>query len=237
MKKGICLFFLFIFCVPAFSQQRGISAHVVALVPDYDNEMEMYNSFSGLYVHHKNVVCPGIRLEGNSIRKDGFPVSVIKGLGITYIIPFLDSAQYILVNKGGSPFYVYRGQRRSSMVNLSLRFGYEIPQSFNEFLTITLGFGGGALTSRGVYLVPPPTPNGYVYTKDDFDPKSLGPHWDMTANFEGFTGIIYEFEKYSAIVQYSYSYSFSAAREGYGLLDAHNRHQFSVGIFYPLKQS
>jgi hypothetical protein len=237
MRNGFLFFLLIVFSVPLFSQQLGVTASAVAFLPRYDNRDEAYNPDYYYHIQHKNKVWPGLRLELNFLgRERRFPIASYRGFAITYLAPKQDSASFVLKYNSGSELWVRRGLQRSSMVNISLRVGFEIPQNFSDFLMIHIGLGAGILSSRTVYQLPEDT-QYRTYDKADFVPETFGPHWNMTAGFEAFTGAVYEFEKFSLVAQYSFLYGLYGVRGRFGLLDTTIRNQVSVGIFYPLIKS
>jgi hypothetical protein len=226
---------LLVFSVPILAQELGVSGNLVTVIPKYANEFG-YGGSSYYSVNHKNHVCPGIRLEGNYLLKGfNFPYTAFNGIGITYLFPIKDSVCMFLRTNRGSEI-IKKGFERNSMLNFDFRFGYEIPQTFNDFLTIEVGWGGGIMTSQSKYLLPAKT-TSFNYDEADFIPKTFKPYWDFTLSAEAFAGIVYELEKYSIIAQYSFQYGFIGVRSGNeSILDCHIRNTVSIGIFYALKK-
>lgn len=236
MRKVVAAIVLLLSSLATYAQQLGVSGSLVGIIPVYDNVQD-YSGYNAP-LHHINHFMPGIRVEGNYLLKGfNFPISGYNGIGFTFVAPTKDSASYDLFLKSGGDVNVRRGIQRSSMLNFALQFGYEIPQNFNDFLTIHIGWGGGALSSRTVNLVPEPS-LFFQYDPSDFDSRSFEPLWDVTANVEVFTGVVYELEKFSLIAQYAFLYGFNrtAFYSNSGIMQSHLRHQFSFGIFYTLKQ-
>lgn len=167
----------------------------------------------------------GIRIEVNYILP-GYtvPVSAYNGIGLTYIAPSTDSAVYHarLVNGG---FMEIVGTQRTSMLNIGLRCGYEIPQEFNEFLLIHVGWGI-QFSSVTVTNILPEQSTTFNYEKSDFESEDLELPKYRGAALELLAGGIYEFEKFSVIGQYSVIVRVMSDRPGL-------RHGLSVGVFVP----
>jgi hypothetical protein len=242
MKRSLLLFLLLSFSLPCFTQIKGVSGSLVLIIPEYDNWAHDFHEINNrFYMHHENRYCTGARVEYNYMRDDGdriYPFFAdYFGAGISYIFPFKDSASYVLQTTQGYPFEVNKAEVKNDMLNLGMHFGYKIPQEFNDFLSIFLGAGGGVLTSRATYPLPPPH-GTYTYTREEFKPESFHSVRKFTANMEAFVLLNYEFERFSVMGQYSFLYSFTEARTNdSGLLDSHIRSQVTLGIFYPLKKS
>jgi hypothetical protein len=219
-------------CVHA--QQFGVSAQAIMHVRSgYDMEYAMNNTWpnSSRTITNKMAFAPGIRVEANYILP-GFsaPISGYNGVGFSIIAPMVDSLVYVaqLKNSSWTNSIDILGTRKISMFNIGLRFGYEIPQTFNDFLLIHIGFGFGYSRVKQ-QLVLPETSSTFQYTEDDFEDGTFDPIKNGTVNLEILGGVVYEFEKFSLIGQYSVNI--------YPTLDIDNtpklRHGPTLGVMVP----
>lgn len=220
---GICL------GVMATAQQLGISAQgVVWMQRPQEIEIDLGNTSRIM----KTGVSPaaGFRVEGNYILP-GFniPVSGYNGVGVTIIAPSTDSAFYYAKSASGFGADIpIIGTRKTSILSIGLRFGYEIPQEFNDFLLLHYGFGF-SFTRFTTQNILPDQSTSFNYTASDFDPKTFEKVKDGGMGIEIMVGAVYEFESFSLFGQYSVMLPLVAFEENIGL-----RHGPTVGLFYPL---
>lgn len=162
-----------------------------------------------------------------------FPVSAYNGLGITFVTASEDSAVFNAEFKNYSwqSSTEVIGTSKTSVLNIGLRCGYEIPQDFDEFLLLHYGWGLGWTEFRTRYFLPEQSAT-FNYTTSDFKEETFDPDVDRSVSLEILFGGIYEFEKISAIAQYSLLIPMGDY-DRYG--GAGLRHGLNVGVFYTLK--
>ena len=215
------------------AQQFGVSAQGVMHVRSaFDvNYSSNVGPNSSRTIKNNMSFAPGIRIEANYILP-GFsaPVSGYNGIGFSIIAPMVDSLVYTakLRNNSWSNYVDILGTRKISMVNVGLRFGYEIPQTFNDFLLIHVGFGMG-FTRVKEQLVLPEQTGTFQYTEADFEEGTFDPVKKGTLNLEILTGVVYEFENFSLIGQYSVNLYPTLSSDGVPKF----RHGPSVGVMVP----
>lgn len=221
---GVCLGII------ASAQQFGISAQgVVWMQRPQEIEIDLGNTSRIM----KTGVSPavGFRVEGNYILP-GFniPVSGYNGVGLTYISPSTDSAFYYAESASGfGPQIGILGTRKTSILSIGLRFGYEIPQEFNDFLLLHYGFGF-SFTRFTTQNVLPEQSSTFQYTASDFKSETFDKVKDGGMGIEIMVGAVYEFESFSLFGQYSLMIPMVAFdSDAIGL-----RHGPTVGLFYPL---
>lgn len=220
---GICL------GVMATAQQFGISAQgVVWMQRPQEIEINLGNTSRTM----KTGASPaaGFRVEGNYILP-GFniPVSGYNGVGVTIIAPSTDSAFYYAKSASGFGGDIpIVGTRKTSILSIGLRFGYEIPQEFNDFLLLHYGFGF-SFTRFTTQNILPDQSTSFNYTASDFDPETFEKVKDGGMGIEIMVGAVYEFESFSLFGQYSIMLPIVAFEENIGL-----RHGPTIGLFYPL---
>lgn len=230
MKKA--LFTVASACISffGFAQQFGISGQGVVWM-QMPREIEVNSGWSQDRII-KTGISPavGFRVEANYILP-GFniPVSGYNGLGVTIITPKEDSAFYYadLANGFGGPVGII-GTRKTSVMSIGLRFGYEIPQEFNDFLLIHYGFGF-SFTRFKMQNVLPAQSATFNYTASDFDSEDFEPVKYGGMGIEIMVGAVYEFESFSLFGQYSVMIPAAFSNDDIGL-----RHGPTVGFFYPL---
>lgn len=208
------------------AQQFGVSVHGL-MTFQLQREMQALNS--NRIIKSGIAPAPGIRLEGNYILPGfNFPVSAYNGLGVTYIAPVADSAVFTAQRKNYGGGLDIEATQKTSVLSIGFRCGYEIPQEFNDFLLIHFGWGIAwtKYTTRNILPEQSPTFN---YTESDFEPEVFDPIKSNGVSLELLTGVVYEFENFSLIGQYSGLIPLSHS-EGYPRI----RHGLSVGFFYPL---
>lgn len=221
---GICLGII------GYAQQFGISAQgVVWMQRPQEIEIDLGNTTRTI----KTGISPavGFRVEGNYILP-GFniPISGYNGIGLTYIAPKADSAFYSaeLASGSGSRIGIL-GTQKTSIMSIGLRFGYEIPQEFNDFLLLHYGFGF-SFTRFTRQNVLPEQSSTFQYTASDFKSETFEKVKDGGLGIEIMVGAVYEFESFSLFGQYSVMLPMvSFDSEANGL-----RHGPTVGFFYPL---
>ena len=214
------------------AQQFGISAHgLMSFQPNQDIPVPM----SDRVMKSGTAPAPGFRFETNYLLPGygSFPIAAYSGLAIMYIAPATDSVVYsarrISGPFGGDNIDIV-GTERISTFGISLRFGYEIPQDFNEFLMINYGGGMGYIRYTRQYVLPEQSAT-FTLTEDDFEAETFAKQSKGSFGLEIFAGCVYELERFSLIGQYSALLPMSA---GSGSDILRLRHGFSVGLFYPL---
>lgn len=226
MKK--VLLFLALCAGPAlYAQQFGMSAHALM---SFQLQRDIEVPYQDRTMRSGTAPAFGVRLETNYILPGrSIPVAGYSGIGITYIAPATDSVIYEAnFRSGGSMMIV--GTEKISMMSIALRFGYEFPQEFDEFLMINYGFGMGWSNFKRVYQLPEQS-STFNYTSDDFEEERFLPTRDGGVMLEIWLGGVYEFERFSVIGQYSGMIPFG----GYDSNSiARIRHGLSAGIFYTL---
>jgi len=222
-KRFVFALLLAVMTLSGYAQQFGVSAAGVL----FFQPNRVFETSNGRIINTGSSPSAGIRIEGNYIMHSPFfPVSAYNGIGVTFVAPSTDSAVYNtrLVNGGGS--FEMVGLQKTSMLNIGLRFGYEIPQQFDDFLIIHAGFGFSftKFTHTNIF---PDLPSS-AYQQSDFESETFEPVVSRGASFEIIIGAVYEFEKFSLIGQYSLVKPWS------GINEEPFRHGPSVGIFLPL---
>lgn len=236
MKKSIFAFALlccFVCTQRLHAQAFGMSGSVVGFFPKFKDVTysSSYYSSTVRTLGHVTAFSPGIRIEGNYILPGfNFPISGYNGIGFTYFFPLMDSAFYMARTKNGYSVDVL-GKSKTTNYNISLRFAYEIPQTFNDFLLLHIGWGMGYMHSKTEYILPDKSPT-FNYDKSDFDETSFIPTKHGGIAVEVLAGGIYELEHFSIIGQYSVMFGFD---EGLSTTIRY-QHGFTLGIFYPLKK-
>lgn len=208
----------------ASAQQLGVSAQGLISF-QFQREIPYNNRI----IKSGTAPAAGIRLEANYILPGyGFPVAAYNGLGVTYIAPVDDSAVFSAqLRNNGSRFDIASTQK-TSVLSIGYRCGYEIPQDFNEFMLIHFGWGAAWTKYTTRNILPSQSP-AFMYTESDFEPEDLGPIKSNGASIELLTGVVYEFEMFSVIGQYSALIPLSHS-QGYPRI----RHGLNVGLFYTL---
>lgn len=217
MKKFIS-FLSCLFCIGCLSAQSwGISAQALGVF--------LNNPYESEVIGHSNPFSPGIRIEGNYIVPGfTFPISGFNGLSFSYYLPYQDSVEVVAPLKNWGILY-FPGKESTTAYNLGLRFAYEIPQTFNDFLMIHAGWGFDVALLRSHYVLPD------KYNADDFKPGTFKPNNYIGFEGEIFVGVAYELEKFSLVGQYIGWPGVNSMTEMFTF-----RHGFSAGIYYPLKK-
>ena len=230
MKKIVLIFFFSIVISPFLDAQTfGVSAYALAFIPNYPEIVVRNSQGDERVVGHLFPVSPGIRVEGNYILPGfSFPVSAFNGLGFSYYFPHEDSAYYRPVLLSGTTLDVLATRKVSSR-QFNFRFGYEIPQTFNDFLLLHFGWGMGYMNSTTQNIIPEKSPV-FNYELSDFEETSFLPVRKGEFSIDILAGAVYEFEHLSVIGQYSVIAGINGAS------GARFRHGLTVGVFYPLKQ-
>ncbi len=225
----VSLVFLFFFSPALDAQSFGVSAQGVVLVANHREII--YNPGYGnpRTVQHVNNFLTGIRIEGNYILPGfGIPVSAYNGIGVTLFAPATDSAVFRgqLANNNGTIDVL--GTRKFSSKAVSLRFAYEFPQSFNDFLLIHYGWGFHYSFTKSTNILPAQSPT-FNYEASDFSEETFEPNKTRGLNIEVMAGCMYELEKFSLSAQYGVYIPLGNFTGTSGL-----RHGLSAGIYYPL---
>lgn len=233
VRLSIAVSFFVLSGIAVSAQQFGVSAQgVLHMRSAFDVNYSSNVGPNGSRTIKNNMsFAPGIRIEANYILP-GFsaPVSGYNGIGFSIIAPMVDSLVYTakLRNSSWSNYIDILGTRKISMVNVGLRFGYEIPQTFNDFLLIHVGFGFG-FTRVKEQLVLPEQSSTFQYTEADFEEGAFDPVKKGTLNLEIIAGMVYEFEKFSFFGQYSVNLYPTLSTDGVPKF----RHGPSVGVMLP----
>jgi hypothetical protein len=211
------------------AQSVGASAYFLGFsVVNPDDFMTVGNGQRAL--GHMSSFSPGVRVEANFLvpaLASGF-----NGLGFSYFFPHPDSAFfYGRLNNNNTGVDVL-GKEVSTSYMISFRFGYQIPQSFNDFLMINVGWGFGFQHTKTWYELPEKSAT-FNYDKSDFDPATFEPGVDARPFFELLLGGTYEFEKFYVAAHYSFMRKFSNSA-GYEHRYEKYRHGLTAGIYFPL---
>jgi hypothetical protein len=181
---------------------------------------------------HMSSFSPGVRVEANFLFPGHtIPSSGFNGLGFSYFFPHSDSAFFNGRLKNGYSVDVL-GKQITTSYMISFRFGYEIPQSFNDFLMINFGWGFGFQHAKAHFALPEKSPT-FNYDESDFDPDTFKPGVDAGPFFELLVGGTYEFEKfyvvahYSAMIKFGNSFRYEQRYEKY-------RHGLTAGVYLPI---
>jgi hypothetical protein len=235
MKKTVSLLAIlmcFVFSNKINAQAFGMSASLAGFFPKYQDVTTNPYYGNSRVLGHTGAFSPGIRLEANYILPGfNFPVGGYNGLDFTYFFPVVDSTYYTAFMKNGSQVGVI-GTSKTTSYQISLRCGYEIPQTFNDFLLLHFGWGMGFMHSKSVPVIPDRTTT-FPYDQSDFEASTFTPTKQGEISIEILAGGIYEFERFSVMAQYSVI--FGLGEEGL-TPNSHYRHGLTVGIFYPLKK-
>jgi hypothetical protein len=222
-KRFVFALLLAVMTLSGYAQQFGVSA--AGLVFFQPNRV--FETNNGRIINTGSSPAAGIRIEGNYIlHSPFFPVSAYNGIGVTFVAPSTDSAVYNAQLKNGGGLELI-GLQKSSMLNIGLRFGYEIPQQFDDFLIIHAGFGLSFTKITRTNIFPDDMASS-AYQQSDFESETFDPVVSRGASFEILVGAVYEFEKFSLLGQYSFVKPWS------GINEEPFRHGPSVGIFIPL---
>ena len=220
MKKLIAFCTGLFFISSLAAQSWGASAYAIGafLNKPYENYV----------IGHSSPFSPGIRIEGNYIVPGfTFPVSGFNGLSFSYYFPYQDSVEIMAPLKNWGTIF-FPGKESTTAYNLGLRFAYEIPQTFNDFLMIHAGWGFDVALLRSHYVFPD---KDFNYSYDDFDPRTFKPCNYIGFEGELFVGVVYELEKFSLVGQYIGWPGVNSMTQRFTF-----RHGLSAGIYYPLKQ-
>jgi hypothetical protein len=229
MKKIV-----FAFCISLISagyigaQSFGVSAYALGFVV---KNQDYVDNFTGpeRIIGHMPAFTPGVRVEMNFLVPGyGFPASGFNGLGISYFAPHSDSVIFNARLNNGYTIDDIIGIEKTTTFQIGFRFGYEFPQTFNDFLMINYGWGMGYQHTKKEYVLPDETAR-FPFTADDFEAETFLPRNHGEFALELFVGAVYELEKFSLVGQYSFS-------TGIDSFEQHSyRHGLTAGIYYPLK--
>jgi hypothetical protein len=179
---------------------------------------------------HTSSFTPGFRLEGNAMSIGESPARIgYLGLGVSYFLPHQDSVFYYAKLKSVFNSVPVLSTAKTTCTQLTLHFGYNIPQTANDFLTIHVGVGLGVLFSKTQNLFPEKT-STFNYDQSQFEESTFEPVKDVEVSMDFIAGALYELEKFSVIGQYAFIHNvdkMSGERYRHGLL---------IGIYYPLKK-
>ena len=231
MKNVICTIAGATLAIMGFAQQFGFSGQGV-LWMRRPHEVRVNPGSGGNRVIMTGIApAVGIRLEGNYILPGyGFPVSGYNGIGVTWIAPSSDSAFYYAERSTGfgGPVSIL-GTEKTSILSIGIRFGYELPQDFNDFLLLHYGFGFGFTSFKSRYVLPEQSAT-FNYTMDDFKSETFEPRKARDFGIEFIVGAVYELEYVSIFGQYSLLLPVIGfnSNTSVGL-----RHGPSIGVFYP----
>ncbi|CAN5157592.1 hypothetical protein BH09BAC5_BH09BAC5_16420 [soil metagenome] len=235
MKEIVSLVALVCFSIIMNAQSFGISAHGLAFM-EKNSDVTIGNSNSGRTLGHMSPFSPGFRFEGNYILP-GFsiPVSGYNAIAFTYFLPHSDSAytEANLLNNFYSTVPIF-GTIKTNRYLLGLRFAYEIPQSFNDFLMLHIGWGMGYRHTSSTFVLPEKSAT-FNYDQSDFDPATFVPVKSGGFAIEILFGGIYELEKFSITAQYSVLFGINSD-SNQRLAQEKFRHGLTVGIYLPLKR-
>lgn len=240
MKKQFILLagiFLFLFC-KLQAQSLGVSASLLGYMPKYRPEFSS-NYNNDRQIGNAATFTPGIRIEANYMLPGyNFPVTGYNGFGISYFPASTDSTVFGAYLNNGQLISNILSVRKVTQTVIALRFGYEIPQTFNDFLLLHFGIAMGYSSVKYTNKVPEKS-NSFQYEISDFDASSLEPLKDRNLHVEPMFGIAYELEHFSILAQYSVMIPLG----GYQVGSNSNqppvykfKHGASVGIYVPLKQ-
>lgn len=214
------------------SQALGLSAYAIGMFPKLDmpEYIPYYNTPRTLTQATK--FSPGVRIEANYILPGfSFPVTGFNGLGYTYFLPVTDSTVVNAHFKNSGGNISVAGTRKITNSVISIRFGYEIPQTFDDFLLIHFGMGMGYGKWKYTNILPEKT-TSFNYDQSDFDESDFEPVKVRSAHLEILFGGVYELEHFSITGQYSVMFPFGGGRDKV----LHFGHGLNVGIFIPLKR-
>ncbi|MDQ3109732.1 MAG: hypothetical protein M3R17_07535 [Bacteroidota bacterium] len=220
--------------VYAGAQSFGVSAYALGFIAKYPDAMDRTNN-TNRQMGHMSPFSPGIRIEGNYILQGySIPVSAFNGIGFSYYFPHTDSAFYIadLANNSYNRVEIAGTAERTCYV-ISLRFGYEIPQEFNEFLLLHFGWGMGYKRSSSRFILPEKTAT-FNYNQDDFKAEDFLPEKSGRVAIEILFGGIYELEHFSVTAQYSAILGLGGAVNNHP--QTKYMHGITAGIYLPLKR-
>jgi hypothetical protein len=205
------------------AQTVGVSGYVHAMniwtEPDYFAKEERY-------LNRRKGIQTGVRIERTSNNPGNrFPKRGFTGWGLSYLFPKSDSgvAPLSTLNGMGEEFAV---TRRVSILEGSLRLGFEIPQPA-EFLQVHFGLGVGLFLSWTTLNAPDqPGFDPALYDPADFETQ-LG----KGASSEFMVCTMYELERFYIVATYS-------GKVYMGLIAATQTipiyHGLTAGIYYPI---
>jgi hypothetical protein len=218
---------LIVFCIGVLlasslaAQSWGMSAHALGFF--------LNKPYAPETIRPSSPFSPGIRVEGNYIVPGfTFPISGFNGLGISYYLPYQDSVVILAPLKRGGYDLFIPGVQSTTAYNLDLRFAYEIPQTFNDFLMLHAGWGFDVALLRYHYVFPDKSTS---YTPDDFKEGTFDTYSSIGFEGEIFVGAVYELEKFSLVGQYIVCPGVNSMTQKFIF-----RHGLSAGIYYPLKK-
>ena len=231
MKKTIAFFCLLFLSFPVLSQQLGISGAFANLKTNYSDDYLYRNPFE------KNMTQIGGRVELTFLKKACAEVlGQYRAVGIECYNPIYDSA-YIWTVSGRSDHTVMT----KTFINLTARIGIEIPQHWNDFLTINVGVGAGLLEGRRHFQIDSlkPTEQIEFYRMNPTDPMhdtymKPGKNTAYYSGFcpEAFVNVFYEFKYFRLFAGYTFRYVATHHING-----ALMQHSINFGIFLPFKHN
>ncbi|MCX6312262.1 MAG: hypothetical protein NT084_11590 [Bacteroidetes bacterium] len=230
MKKIILIAFSISILIPNLvkSQSLGFSAYALGFFPKAPVPIDE-SVYQGRTMGHTSTFSPGVRIEANCMMIGTSPAKFgYTGLGFSYFLPHSDSAFYQAKLKSGFTVPVV-ATTKTTCSHISLRFAYDIPQTFNEFISIHIGVGMGFLQYKTQNILPEKSTT-FNHDASEFDASNFTPVRSGDISMEVLVGALYELEKFSVVGQYSYVLGMDRM---YG---KGNRHGLTVGIYYPLKK-
>lgn len=228
MKRFLTLLGVYALTIATHAQQFGLSAQGLAFF-QVPRQYEFGTGQDERIIRTNSMPSAGFRIECNYILPGySVPVSAYNGVGITYVAPKEDSCVYYarLDNGGG---LAIAGTRKTSMLSIGFRCGYEIPQEFNDFLLLHVGWGMSWIRYSNRYILPDQSAD-FPFEASDFEGTTFDKTNSRAIGLELTAGAVYEFEYFSALAQYSFIFPAAASDENVVSM----RHGISVGIFYPL---
>ncbi len=217
------------FIIATHAQQFGFSAQALGFF-QVAREYEYGYGPNERIIRSGGSVSPGFRLEGNYILPGYFiPVSAYNGIGLTFIAPTADSCVFSARTTNNNNRLELAGTRKTSLLSIGFRCGYEIPQEFNDFLLLHAGWGVSWMRFTNQYILPEESAT-FPYQADDFESEAFEKTKNRAIGLEVTVGAVYEFEFFSALAQYSFIFPAAAANQDVVSM----RHGLSVGVFYPL---
>lgn len=181
----------------------------------------------------------GARFEFTTLAKDNPDVrGKYKAIGFESYRRFRDSAVVEVLSERGT-HYLKKTVWTHQPIIMTARVGFEIPQKWNEFLMLNIGFGIGMMVERNHFVLDSLQDDEYV---SSIWPKSTGTIRDLPFGKPGATTIyfknlsaeifaqaFYEFQYFSVFATYSYK-TFVG-----GTAQTELHQSINIGLYYPLK--
>jgi hypothetical protein len=223
------LFAFFLLSSALCAQSLGVGVYALGFFPKPVDAIDQTIYSDPREMGHMPSFSPGIRGELNIMQVGMSPAKIgYLGLGVSYFFPHSDSAYYIAQLKTGHGVKIL-GTQKTTALDISMRIAYDIPQSFNDFLSLHLGLGIGMLRYTTTLELPEKS-STFNYEKSDFEEESFVTYPSGDVHLEVLAGGMYEFEKFYIVGQYSLIIGMDR-QFGRG-----NRHGITAGIYYPIKR-